>query len=134
MPDPQLTPGAVADTDPVIICAPGYSRSHWVWHDKIGTLAKYGIPPADADQYEDDDRVPICLGGDNASALNHWPEPWDEAEQKDELKGRMSREVAPPLSAQVCRCHGGGISSNLPPPSSRSPQPRSVRNLRCPRT
>jgi hypothetical protein len=61
MPDPQLTPGAVADTDPAIVCAPGYSRSHRVWHDKTGTLAKYGIRPADADRYEDDDRVPICL-------------------------------------------------------------------------
>ncbi len=37
MPDPQLTPGAVADTDPAIVCAPGYSRSHRVWHDKLGS-------------------------------------------------------------------------------------------------
>jgi hypothetical protein len=93
MPDPQLTPGAVADTDPAIVCARGYSRSHWVWHDKIGTLVKYGIPPAEADRYEDDDRVPICLGGDNASPLNHWPEPWDQAERKDELERRICRAV-----------------------------------------
>jgi hypothetical protein len=46
--DPQLTPGAVADTDPAIVCAPGYSRSHRVWHDKIGTPAKYGDPAAEA--------------------------------------------------------------------------------------
>jgi hypothetical protein len=93
MPDPRLTPGAVADTDPAIICAPGYSRSHRVWHDKIGTLAKYGIPQAEADRYEDDDRVPICLGGDNASPLNHWPEPWEEAERKDALERRICRAV-----------------------------------------
>jgi integrase len=66
MPDSQLTPGAVADTDPAVVCARGYSRSHRVWHDKIGTLLKYGIPPAEADRYEDDDLVPVCLGGDNA--------------------------------------------------------------------
>jgi hypothetical protein len=30
MPDPQLTPGAVADTDPAVVCARGYSRSHRV--------------------------------------------------------------------------------------------------------
>src|SRR5215471_18655630 len=82
MPDPQLTPGAVADTDRAIVCAPGYSRSHRVWHDKVGTLAKYGSPPSEASRYEDDNRVPICLGGDNASPLDHWPEPWDQAEQK----------------------------------------------------
>jgi hypothetical protein len=93
MPDPQLTPGAVADTDPATICAPRYSRSHRVWHDKIGTLAKYGIPPSEAARYEDDDRVPICLGGDNASPLNHWPEPWDQAKRKDELERRMCRTV-----------------------------------------
>jgi hypothetical protein len=40
MPDPELTPGAVADTDPAIVCAPGYSRSHRVWHDKFDTFAR----------------------------------------------------------------------------------------------
>jgi hypothetical protein len=64
-----------------------------VWHDKAGTLRKYGVPLADADRYEDDDRVPICLGGDNASPLNHWPEPWDQAERKDELERRIYRAV-----------------------------------------
>jgi hypothetical protein len=52
MPDPQLTPGAVADTNPAVVCAPGYSRSHRVWHDKIGTLAKYGIPPSEAGAFD----------------------------------------------------------------------------------
>jgi hypothetical protein len=93
MPDPELTPGAVADTDPAIVCARGYSRSHRVWHDKVGTLAKYGIPASEAGRYEDDDRVPVCLGGDNGSPLNHWPEPWEEAERKDELERRICRAV-----------------------------------------
>jgi hypothetical protein len=50
MPDPKLTPGAVLDGDVAIVCAPGYARSHRVWQDKAGTLTKYGIPLADADQ------------------------------------------------------------------------------------
>jgi hypothetical protein len=79
MPDPQLSPGAVADADPAVVCAPGYSRSRRVWHDKTATLAKYRIPPSEAGRYEDDDPVPICLGGDNASPLNHWPELWDSS-------------------------------------------------------
>jgi hypothetical protein len=37
--------------------------------------------------------VPICLGGDNASPLNHWPEPQEEAERKDELERRVCRAV-----------------------------------------
>jgi hypothetical protein len=73
-PDPTLTPGAVAETRTAVICAPGYARTHRVWHGKTGTLAKYGIPETEAAKYEDDDLVPVCLGGDNASPLNHWPE------------------------------------------------------------
>lgn len=93
MPDPILTPGAIADTDPAIVCAPSYSRSHRVWRDQTGTLLKYGIPLADRNDYTDDDRVPVGLGGDNASPLNHWAQPWREAEDKDQLEDRLRREV-----------------------------------------
>ncbi len=92
-PDARLTPGAVADTDPANVCAPGYSRAHRFWHDQIGTLLRYGIPLAARNDYTDDDRVPICLGGDNASPLNHWPQPLVEAEQKDRLERRLCRAV-----------------------------------------
>lgn len=92
-PDARLTPGAVADTDPASVCSPGYSRAHRHWHDKIGTLLRYGIPLAERNDYTDDDRVPICPGGDNASLLNHWPEPFFEAEQKDRLERRLCRAV-----------------------------------------
>jgi len=40
LPDPTLTPGAVATNDASVICAPGYARSHRVWGDKAGTLRK----------------------------------------------------------------------------------------------
>jgi hypothetical protein len=42
-------------------------------HDKAGTLARYriAIAPSEAALYE----IPVCLGGDNASPLNHWPQP-----------------------------------------------------------
>jgi hypothetical protein len=92
-PDARITPGAVADTDPAIVCLPGYSRAHRHWHDKIGTLLRYGIPLAERNDYTDDDRVPICLGGDNASPLNHWPEPLLQAEQKDKLERRLCRAL-----------------------------------------
>lgn len=72
MPDPALTPGAALDTDPTVICAPGYARAHRVWHDKRGTAAKYGIPWSAAVTMEDDDLVPIGLGGNNADPRNHW--------------------------------------------------------------
>jgi hypothetical protein len=45
-PDPVLTPGAIAETHTAVICTPGYARAHRTWHDKAGTLAKYGLPIA----------------------------------------------------------------------------------------
>jgi hypothetical protein len=83
-PNAALTPGAILDTDPAVICAPGYARGHRVWHDKRSTLLKYGIAPANARQYEDDDLVPVCLGGNNADPRNHWTQPIAEAREKDE--------------------------------------------------
>jgi hypothetical protein len=91
-PDPQLTPGAVATHDVAEICARDargrytYSPTHRVWHDKRGTLAKYGIPRSQGRLYEDDDRVPLCLGDDNADPRNHWPQPRKDAELKDQFE------------------------------------------------
>jgi hypothetical protein len=92
MPDPQLTPGAVASDDVAEVCARDasgrytYSPTHRVWHDKRGTLDKYGIPRSQSRLYEDDDRVPLCLGGNNADPRNHWPQPRKDAELKDRLE------------------------------------------------
>lgn len=102
-PDPRLTPGAIATHGTAEVCtkdADGrytYSPAHRVWHDKRGTLAKYGIPQSQRGFYEDDDRVPLCLGGDNADPRNHWPQPWKEAELKD----RLEREIC----IAVCDWH-----------------------------
>lgn len=96
LPNPRLTPGAVSESRTAVICEPGYSRAHRVWHDKAGTLAKYGIPYSDGWQYEDDDLVPVCLGGDNSSPLNHWPQPNSAnpgAADKDRLEWRICAEV-----------------------------------------
>jgi hypothetical protein len=50
----------------------GYDRTHHIWHDKPGTLARYAsLPPMPL--FEDDDLIPVCLGADNASLLNHRP-------------------------------------------------------------
>ena len=60
---------------------------------KVQTLAKYGLPRNKTRLYEDDDRVPVCLGGDNASPLNHWPQKWPEAKIKDRLEDAVCRQV-----------------------------------------
>lgn len=98
-PDPHLTPGAIASRDIAEVCARDasgrytYSPAHRVWHDKRSTLAKYGIPQSDRRYYEDDDRVPLCLGGDNSDPHNHWPQPWTEAELKDRFERQICKAV-----------------------------------------
>lgn len=70
-PDPNLTPGLARDTDPSVVFAPGYDREHRVWRHKADTCRKYGVALADCHNYEDDDLLPICAGGDNADPRNH---------------------------------------------------------------
>jgi hypothetical protein len=96
LPNKTLTPGAIAETHAAVLCLHGYARTHRVWRDKAGTLAKYGIALDRAALFEDDDLVPICLGGNNGSPLNHWPQPlggeWG-AEKKDALEQRVCSEI-----------------------------------------
>lgn len=97
VPDDHLTPGAIASTDTAEVCGHvagiAYSPRHRVWHDKRSTLAKYGLPESAARDYEDDDRVAVCLGGDNADPRNHWPQKWAEAREKDRLEALTCRMV-----------------------------------------
>ena len=74
LPNKALTPGAIAETSATVVCVHGYARAHRVWRDKAGTLVRYGIAPDRAFLFEDDDLIPVCLGGNNASPLNHWPQ------------------------------------------------------------
>lgn len=102
VPDPHLTPGSVIPGYQMR-CTPPYSPRR-VWHDKVGTLRKYGLPPSAAGLVEDDDLIPVCLGGDNASPLNHWPmqcTQWSAgwrcvsgpAAEKDKLEAEACRQV-----------------------------------------
>ena len=46
--------------------------------------------------FEDDDLIPVCLGGSNASPLNHWPQSFGGgwgAEKKDALEQRVCSEI-----------------------------------------
>ena len=76
LPDPSCTTGAVATTDRAEICGVvgglTYTKRHRVWQHQSDTREKYGVPPAQARQYEDDDLVPVDAGGNNADPLNHW--------------------------------------------------------------
>lgn len=103
MPNARLTPGVVATTDVAEVCAhpevPGswYSLQHRQPYDggtrKARIMRAYGLNPRNAHDYELDDRVPICLGGDNASDRNLWPMPWSEARVKDRFEAAACRAV-----------------------------------------
>jgi hypothetical protein len=114
LPNAKLTPGAIikTSTSTAAICVRGYARAHRVWHDKAGALAKYHIPRGVVGEFEGDDLIPVCLGGDYASPLNHWPQPntgqWGAAAM-DELEWKICGEsslkrddAARPIPS--CRC------------------------------
>lgn len=97
IPDPTLTPGAIATSDIADICGHvnglTYTKRHRVWEGQAATMQKYGLPLKDKHLYEDDDVIPVCLGGDNANPDNHWPQLWPEAKVKDRMDAGACRLV-----------------------------------------
>lgn len=102
-PDPSLTPGQVASTSLLEVCAsdgrPGsaYSRAHrhTSVEDRRADFARYGINWEQHHSYEDDHLVPLCLGGADTPA-NRWPEPISGARgsyAKDRLEIYACRAV-----------------------------------------
>src|ERR1039458_1097833 len=72
-PNPALTPGAVAITNPATVCAlPAPSSSVVPYLETAAVLAAYKIPSQDAGQYGLDYLVPLDLGGSTSQA-NLWP-------------------------------------------------------------
>lgn len=95
-PDPRLTPGAVATSDPAIFCHAGYSRSvrHTSGRVKRDVYRAYGIDRRSG-HYEMDHLVPLALGGGDVPE-NLWPEDRDNewgAEAKDRLEWRLVQLV-----------------------------------------
>lgn len=103
VPNDALTPGSIATSDAAVLCArdgPSYSRAHRVWRRQRETMDAYRIPSILRRQFQDDDRAPVCLGGDNADPRNHWAQPPDALtadglgwEAKDRLDDEACREV-----------------------------------------
>jgi hypothetical protein len=75
-PDPHLTPGTVADTDPKVVCQAGYAkahRHHLSAAAKRRILAAYGLSPT-AKVAELDHLVALELGGADTPIANIWPQ------------------------------------------------------------
>jgi hypothetical protein len=108
-PDPRLTPGAtVPRITAAQVCTPGYAssvrpRGHEWYELKNETYARYGIARGHHYGFVGDHLVPIELGGAPDSVDNVWPQPYQDAHEKDYYEdalhllvcdGRMSLEDA----------------------------------------
>ena len=98
IPDPTITPGAVATVDRTEICAKGpptYSRIHRDRvHDTVMkrmVMRTYGYPLSDEHLYEGDHLVELSIGGADVLS-NFWAEPFEgpqNAHVKDLLEERV---------------------------------------------
>lgn len=108
LPDPALTPGALcAQQDPdfdgfrypahVAHCARNITSAM-----KDAVAKMYGIPKSDYSKYEFDHFIPLAIGGKN-DVKNLWPQPLDEAHDKDRVEdeayygmksGKLTQEQA----------------------------------------
>ncbi len=109
-PDPRLTPGAIfPNASTALVCRRGYARgvrdrlnsAQWIAL-KRQVYARYGIASHAPGAYEVDHREPLALGGTN-SIPNLWPQPIEQAREKDGLEawahdrvcaGRLSLRAA----------------------------------------
>lgn len=99
MPNPALTPGAVADTDATIVCAYGYASAHRSvsYAERNEIYNEYGIPRGTRSAsprrgYRIDHLVPLELGGAN-DPRNLWPQNFTDSEVKDRVESALHAAV-----------------------------------------
>jgi hypothetical protein len=104
LPNPSLTPGAVASTEIAKVCATGYARRVRpvgnVW-SRLRNQAydEYGLKRGERSfidaagrrhpAYQIDHLIPIELGGAPADLHNLWPQPIAAAKQKDRVENEL---------------------------------------------
>ncbi len=103
MPNPSLTPGAIAGTDPGTVCAYGYAAAHRKvpYSERDAVYREYGIArgtryASPRRGYRIDHLVPLELGGANGMR-NLWPQRLADSKRKD----RVERD----LHEAVCFAH-----------------------------
>lgn len=97
LPDPQCTPGAVAETDANVVChrttdtvRPSTSYTNRL---KVQQIILYGYIDTSMSAYEEDHLIPLELGGSPTDPANLWPEPYPSAYDKDKVENYLHAQV-----------------------------------------
>lgn len=99
LPNASTTPGAIASSDPAVVCVRGYSRTvrppyDYAWRKfRVSVFRAYGIPHEQWRNYTVDHLVNLSLGGAPEDLRNVWPEPEAEAKRKDEVEDALLEAV-----------------------------------------
>jgi hypothetical protein len=90
LPNASITPGAVASSDPAVVCAYGYASAHrdvpYSVRDRI--YDEYGVPRGHRAGLRIDHLIPLETGGSN-DERNLWPQTYAESRQKDAVEDEL---------------------------------------------
>jgi hypothetical protein len=107
LPNASSTPGAIASSDPVVVCQYGYASAHrnvpYAVRDRV--YLEYGIPRGHRKGLRIEHLVPLEIGGAN-DERNLWPQPLAESKRKDEVENGLRvavcvRHTIPLAAAQA---------------------------------
>jgi hypothetical protein len=105
LPDPHCTPGAVGETKVDLVCNPKFQAAHRVDTTKARLIAMqaYGVRIEDSGVTEYDHRIPLSIGGANATP-NLWPQRSDIANARP-LYRNTKDAIEYTVWYAVCRAH-----------------------------
>ncbi len=87
LPNASMTPGAIASSDPVVVCQYGYASAHrnvpYAVRDRV--YNEYGIPRGHRKGLRVDHLIPLEIGGAN-DVRNLWPQKLAESKVKDRVE------------------------------------------------
>ena len=90
LPNASTTPGAIASSNPAVVCQYGYASAHrdvpYSVRDRV--YNEYGIPRGHRKGLRIDHLIPLETGGSN-DVRNLWPQPLGESKRKDEVENAL---------------------------------------------
>jgi hypothetical protein len=90
LPNASTTPGAIASSNPAVVCQYGYAQAHrdvpYSVRDRV--YNEYGIPRGHRKGLRIDHLVPLEIGGAN-DVRNLWPQSLGDSKRKDEVEDAL---------------------------------------------